>query len=365
MQAIKPQIRLTYNSRDITRDVSPYLASLQYTGEVKGKADTVEVVMEDTAALWRNNWYPTKGDRLELEIGYPELMVACGAFTVDEIALAGPPDQITIRGIATGFARALRTKNSFAHERKTLAQIATVVASKNGLTVTGTIPDVFIRRATQYRETDLCFLERLAGDYGCVFSIRDTSLIFTIADDLEAGAAGSEIDRTDLVSYNLDDKTSESWAQVSVKYHDPKTKTTVSATAEGDGDTVPIIPAEAWVDPLTAASYLSSDTLEIRNKRTENKGQAQSVAASALRQNLQKLTGTIKLPGNPLLMEGSNFDLTGMGALSGKFHVVRCEHSIDASGYFTTLDIKRTGAIAKTRWQPKQVINQSFQTTKR
>lgn len=364
MQAIKPQVRITYNSRDITRDVTPYLVSLQYTGEVKGRADTVELVMEDTAALWRNNWYPTKGDRLELEIGYPDLMVNCGAFTVDEIALAGPPDQITIRGIATGFARALRTKTSFAHERKTLAQIAAVVAAKNGLTVTGTIPDVYIKRATQYRETDLCFLERLAGDYGCVFSVRDTSLIFTIADDLESGAAGMEIDRSDLESYSLEDKTSESWSRVTVKYRDPKTKTTVEATAESDGEVIPTIPAEAWVDPLTAASYISADTLEIRGKRTENKGQAQSVAASALRQNLQKLTGTIKIPGNPLLMEGSNFDLTGMGALSGKFHVVRCNHDISAAGYFTTLDIKRTGAIAKTRWQPKQVINQNFQTTR-
>jgi len=364
MQAIKPQVRITYNARDITRDVNPYFVSAKYVGEVKGSADTVEVVMEDTAALWRNNWYPVKGDRLALEMGYEDLMVSCGTFIVDEIAMSGPPDQITIRGIATGFARALRTKTSFAHERKTLEQIAGVVAAKNGLTVTGTIPSVFIKRATQYRETDLAFLERLAKDYGCVFSVRDTSLIFTIADELEAGAAGMEIDRSDLADYTLEDKTSESWSRVTVKYHNPKTKKTITATAEGDGEAVPAIPAEAWIDPLTAASYLAADTLEIRDKRAENQGQAQSVAASALRQNLTKLTGTIKIPGNPLLMEGSNFDLTGMGALSGKFHVLRCNHDIDASGYFTTMDIKRTGAIAKTRWQPKQVINQSFQTTK-
>ena len=48
----------------------------------------------------------------------------CGVFEIDEINLSGPPDVVTIRGMATGIVNSLRTKKSDAHESKTLKQIA-------------------------------------------------------------------------------------------------------------------------------------------------------------------------------------------------------------------------------------------------
>lgn len=369
MRTIRPQFRIQYNSRDITRDVSPYLVSCRYTGEEKDAADTIEITFEDTAALWRNNWYPVKGDIVNLEIGYTGL-VSCGNFKVDEIALSGPPDQITIRGIATGYSKAFRTKTSFSHEKKTLAQIAGVIASKNALTVQGDIPDIYIKRVTQYRETDLCFLRRLSEKYGCVFSIRDNQMIFTDADALEARSSGISIDRTELVSYSLEDKTSESYSAATVRYHDPGTQKVVKATFRSSdqlapGNPVPAVPNSAFVDPLTAASYVGADVIEIRNKRVENDGQAKKVAQAALRKNLQKLEGTITLEGNPLLMEGVSFELTGMGALSGRYYIKKPEHAIDAgSGYLTTLSIKRLDTIEKSKWQPKTVVLQGFQERK-
>jgi len=128
---------------------------------------------------------------------------------------------------------------------------------------------------------------------------------------------------------------------------------------------IPDVPNEAWLDPLITTTYLPADTEEIRNIRVENEGQARAVAAAALRKNLQKLSGTITLEGNPLLMEGVSFELTGMGALSGRYYIKKAEHAIDTgSGYLTALNIKRLDTIEKSKWQPKTVVMQGFQEKK-
>lgn len=363
MQAKQAQISIIYNSRDVSRDVSAFIMSLSYSGVTSEKADTIEVVFEDSAALWQNTWYPAKGDRLSVEIGYADIMVNVGTFVVDEMSITGPPDQITVRGISAGFSKAMRTKTSVAHEQKTLSQIVNFIASKNNLSVSGSIPDIFIERATQYRETDLCFLRRIASLYGCLFSVRDDKLIFTIADDIESLYSGAEIDRTDLINYSLTDKTSETYTSVSVKYHNHKNDKIVEGVAESGEGVVPAAPNALWQDPAALAMYTSADQLAIRC-RVENKGQAVAIAKAALRKNYETLTGTITAEGNPLLMEGSNFDLTGMGAMSGRYNIVRCDHNIDASGYVMTLDIKRISGIDKSRWLPKVIINTNFSSSK-
>lgn len=365
MKATEPIFRLTYNSREITRDITPYVESIAYVGEVGVKSDTLDIVVEDTAKLWQNNWYPVKGDKIVAEIGYRDLLVNVGVFVVDEIELAGPPDKLTIRAIATSFARAMRTKNSVAHEGKTLQQIVQAVAAKNGLTVEGDVPARYIRRVNQYQETDLNFLQRLAGDYACVFSVRGDRIIFTLADDLEARDSTLSIDRTELSTWAFTDKTAESYSRVTVTYQDPKSGKTITGQAEeAGGVVVPVVPATAWVDPLEAASYIGADAIEVRNRRLENEGQAKAMARSILRQNYNRLTGTITIEGDPTIMEGANLDITGLGAMSGRFHVKRAEHRIDTGGYLTTLEVKRTAGIDKSRWAPKKVVQLNSQNAK-
>lgn len=363
MQVKQPKISILYNSRDVTRDVSGFIVDFVYSAAVSEKADTIEVVFEDSAGLWVNNWYPVKGDRLNIEIGYVDIMVSVGTFTVDEINISGPPDQITIRAIAAGFAKDIRTQTSVAHEKKTLSQIVNTIASKAGLSVLGDIPNIFIKRATQYRETDLNFLRRLASQYGCLFSIRDSKLIFTVAADVEALESGVSIDKTDLISYNFTDKTSETYTRVNVKYYNPKSNKTIEASEDADAETVPSVPSELWQDPAALAMYTAADAMEVRC-RVENEGQAKEVARSFLRANLKTLTGSISVEGNPEIMEGSNINITGMGAMSGRFHVESCEHRINVSGYVTTLEIKRTGAIDKALWASKSIIYRNFSSSK-
>jgi phage protein D len=318
--------KITYNNKDVTADLTPYVTGVTYTDKTEGESDTIEIQLEDTDGLWRGAWYPTKGDTLQVEAGYTDLLLPCGVFQIDEIEISGPPDVVSIRGMATGTQPAIRTRNNSAHENKTLREIANTIGGAHGLTVQGEIEEIRINRATQYRETDLAFLKRISWKYGHVFSVRGDLLVFQTIYGLEGADAVSEVDRTDLIRYSLTDKTAETYKAAEVKYHDPVQKKVIRHT-----------------ETATAADT-SGDTLVLQCK-AETPTQAQAQARAALhRANTRRQSGSLSLPGDPLLVAGSNFTLTGLGVLSGMYHIEESRHSLSrASGYTTDLTVKKVG----------------------
>lgn len=342
MEAVRrPQFVVKYNGKDITSDVSSGLLSVEYTDKTEGESDELQIQVEDTDGLWRGEWYPTKGDKLTLEFGYEDTaLISAGDFDIDEIEMQGAPDTVSIRGIAAGIKKAVRTKTSQAYENQTLKQVAQTIASKHGMTVQGEIENVRFTRITQNQEHDLEFLRRISEEYGHIFSVRDNKLIFTKIYDIEKGKPVVSIDRTDLLTYSMRDKTSQVFKNAQVKYHDPSDKqvkefkTTSNTNADG----------------VAISDTTQEDTLEIRTK-AENKQQAELKAKAALyRHNSKQQEGTLVLIGNPLMVAGNNIELTGMGALSGKFHITESRHRIDkGAGYTTEVQVKRVGYVEKVK----------------
>jgi len=349
MEAIKqPQFKVVYASKDITKDISKSLISLTYNDAEEGETDDVSFEVEDTDGLWRDAWYPAKGDTIELSIGYDGVLMNCGKFVVDEISLQGAPDTVTIRGLAAATNSPLRTKRSTAHEAQTLKQIAEKIAQKNGLTVQGEIANIQIERVTQNRESDLGFLARIAKEYGYLFSVRDKSLIFTSIYGIEGNKPVLDIDRTDLIRYRVTDKSTATFKAATVKYREPKSNTVVTATVKA-GDKLSIITTTA-IDIVTGGANLttSSDVLEL-DLKAENKQQAETKAQAALhRANTDGQDGSFVVYGEPLFVAGNNFMLTGLGKLSGRWHISKSSHSISrGGGYITSLEAKRLKDVDK------------------
>lgn len=338
MNVGKASFKVVFAGRDITADITRYLLSLTYNDKTQGASDEIEITVEDTDALWKNDWFPQKGDTLDVTIGLDGVVVPCGVFEIDEVEVSGPPDQVSIRGLATGIKSPLRTKKSYAFENQSLKAIAEAVAGRHGLTVMGEIESVQIERATQNRETDLGFLARIAAEFGYIFSLRGNDLVFTTVFKLEDADPVAAVDRTDLIRYTLRDKTSGVYKSARTQYHNPDTDKLQSGTSDATTDDV-----------------VGEDVLEVRT-RAENDGQAELKAKAALHDtNSKQQSGTLTLPGSPLILAGSNFDLTGMGVLSGKYHVVESSHRIDAGGGYTTdVEVKRVGFINKERYKPKR-----------
>ncbi len=329
--------KILYNSKDITRDISDHLISLSYVDKVQGESDEIELEVEDKDGLWQNEWYPQKGDTIEVQIIDVDAVLPCGKFTLDEKKLSsgrGDGDLFQISGVASSITKKLRTKKSSAHENKTLKQLAQFVAQQHGLKIEGTIPNIRFNRITQNRETDLRFLSRIADSYGLIFSVRDDKLVFQEMKEIEGKAHVISLDKTDVISFEFTDKTEDTYKDAKVKYHNPENNELVqSESAGGDG----------------------FDTLEIK-ERAENSQQAELKASASLRKkNTQVLTGSIVCPGNLFLVSGNNVELTGFGNMSGVYHITESSHELNRSdGYVTSFEVKKVNVVLPAKYKPKR-----------
>lgn len=445
--------KVLYNSKDISEDVSDYLISLTYTDNVEGKSDEIELTLEDSNLLWQNAWYPEKGAILQVQIIQNGFTLNCGSFSIDEIEMQsdkGSGDTVSIRALAAMINQNTRTKRSTAHENKSLREIVNSIAADNGLKVAGTIGDISFKRITQYDKTDLGFLKDLAADYGYAFSIRDTTITFTSVYELEARPHVLTLDKTDLISWSITDKTAETYQDATVSVHAPGSNTTIRETvsvkkatpanlAEFNSMKLAIadlnnlianymVPAYQSNDkrklallPTSTGAKMRADVMMIMNTshndsfksygnsfskyfngyfkacntgdfnsvrvfgqllrkfittaeglllnmlhsktkgdtlriktRVENVQQGQEKAKSALhRKNTRGCEGSVSMPGNTLIVAGNNFELTGMGTLSGIKHIASSSHSLSRSGYVTTAEIKRISPISPAKHKPK------------
>ena len=281
MNLTQATYKILYNNKNITKDISDHLLQLTYTDKVTGESDELEINLEDSDLLWQNAWYPEKGASLLAEIEQDGVVLKCGNFTIDEIEMSSgrsSGDTVTIKAIAAGITKKLRTSRSTAHENKSLREIVNTIASANGLTVKGEIDTIIFERYTQYNKTDLNFLQHLANEYGYTFSIRDAVLTFTSMYTLEGHAHILTLDKTDLTGWSLKDKTSGIYKKASVRHHSPKKNKTINYDEFAD-------------DP----DFTAEDILFLRNK-AENDQQAKAKAKSHLHRPIQKKVRAASAP---------------------------------------------------------------------
>lgn len=323
MKVAEAKWSLIYAGSDITAEIAPEAVSIAYADFDHGKSDEVELRLHDRAHLWKGVWRPAKGDAMELRIGWAGgALLPCGKFEVDEISWEGPPDLVSIRGLAAPISADLRTERTRAFENKTLRQIAGQIAVEHGLTLEGEIEGGPMARVTQYVERDLEFLRRLAGEYDHVFSIRDKALYFAKAGDLERQAPAASVSRGEMGRFSFHDASRQTYRACTLSYHDPETSRLIRVTVEAEGAT-------------------SGDVLEVK-ARVESEAQAKVRAAAELkRANARALTGRISLRGDPRLMAGVVVDITDLGILSGRYLIESSRHRIERrSGYATEVELR-------------------------
>ncbi len=319
----KPVFTLLYSNKNITTAMEPYVTSVRYTDHKSNISDEIEIEIADRDFLFQSSWYPDKGANLNLQIGYDgSALQPCGDFEIDELEYLCPPDTMRIKALAAGIKQSTRQENSIAYENTTLQGIAQQVANRNGYTLIGDIDNIPITRATQDKETDLAFLKRVANSYGYIFKITGSKLVFFKIDALDDNAAVLSLDRSELISVNLRDKTFETYTACTVSYHDPKTKKLIESSQPGEAAT--------------------ANVLKI-HERCENQGQAQVKSKAALqRKNTNALIGTIILFGNPSICAGINITLTGFYHLNGTYSIESAEHIISRNrGYITSMEVRK------------------------
>jgi len=323
----EPIFRLLYKGIDISSELLPHLVSCTYTDKVHGEADEIEVVVQDRDGLWRGPWCPEQGDKVELWIGYKGLpLVYCGAFEIDEpnARLSRSGDVFTFRGVSAPVTKAIRTRNNQRFEKQNLKQVAQKLASRHGLTIVGTPPDVFFEHVAQRRERDLEFLSRLADDYGAYFSVKGDKLVFAKRDELHERAPALTIhaESDDYISADLKKSSHKTYSKARATYFEGNEKKNIDVE-------------------VSDSKVKNGDTLRL-DERIENEGQARVLAKSRLqKENLKRQTGNVVLVGNPLAMAGNTVALdSGFGKWAGRYLIKTSRHLIGrGQGYTTNIEL--------------------------
>lgn len=334
VETLRPSLVLVLAGKDVSRYVEANLISFVYTDYLEGQSDTLEVVMEDVDRELQGTSYPKHGDALTASIGYAEgykrgEWLFCGDFQIDEVEVEGPPDEVSIKGLAAGTEHQLRTPSAVGYDETTLAEIAEQVAARNGLKLEGEVGEVQIMRVTQAHERDLPFLRRLADEYGHGFTVRGEKLIMFKRADLKAQEPVRKIQREDLSRYGFRDKITHVVESAAVSYLDPVTKETYTGEAVESGD--------------EARTRRHSQDARKINIRAETPEQAQLKADAALEAaNEDQTEATLTLMGEVDLVAGVNIELEGFMALDGKYQIKSSRHSLTrGQGYTTSIEVRR------------------------
>lgn len=332
----QPAYRLSYNGRDITADINDFVLGVTYVDNLSGEADELNVELEDTDGRWLNAWYPEHGAALTLALGYEgEALMSMGEFDLDELECSGPPSVVRIRALAAGLRKPVRSRRSRGYEQTSLDKVVARVARRMGVQLQSEIDPIPLDRLTQYQESDLQFLTRLADEYGYICKLMDngTNLVFWRRDERFSAEPLLRLTMADVSSWSVTDKVGEVPVKVTTQYHQPEKKQLMASTV-ADGETA-LVPAEG----------VSSSADEVKLSRRAGSQQAADAQARAEldRRALERTRVELSLPGDPTLLAGAMIELAEWGRLSGRYVINQARHELSRSqGYGVTLRLART-----------------------
>ncbi len=342
IKARQCQVLVTYDDKDISTDLQPYLKGVSYTDNLSGEADDLQLTLEDKEGLWQSTWFPDKGATLDVSIklsnwqGINEQTVRLGLFEIDEITSQGVPSEVQIKAVSVPDSNSLRGKErTRSWEKAELKKIANDIATDAELALVYDVEDYnpTIDRAEQTEQSDLSFLYKLCADHGLALKICNKQVVifdeakYETADAvmllLKPGAISTStlavVDK--LKSYSLRSKVRDTYKACHVKYQESKKKAKIEAT---------------FTDP----NKTEGKTLEV-NEQVKSIAEAERLAKKKLREkNCEEVTGSFSFLGNPELLAAVNVELAGYGAFDGKYIITKATHDI-GNGYTTNIDIRR------------------------
>lgn len=333
-----------YDNKDISAELALYLEGLNYTDNLSGEADTLDLTLEDRQGLWQNAWHPDKGATLQATLntlnweslyeGNKSLKL--GQYEIDELTSSGAPSQVQIRAVSVPDNNTLRgTERSRSWEKAELKTIANDVASGAGMELTfDTEDNPTLERVEQTEQSDLSFLLALTKDRGLALKITENKVVIfdeakyeqeepkiTVVKPGTVILDGPGTTITKILNYSLSNRQRDIYKSCHVKYQKSKTKEAIEATFD---------------DP----DKKEGKTLEIK-EQVESVADAQRLAKKRLREkNREEWTGSITVVGNLNLVAAVTVQLKGFGVYDGKYIITRATHSIGRN-YQTSIEIRR------------------------
>ncbi|SNB63709.1 hypothetical protein SAMN02745900_01216 [Pseudomonas sp. URIL14HWK12:I8] len=269
---MKPTYRIIADGSDITALINDRLLLLRTSDKPGMESDEFELRIDDrdqAVAL------PARGGRVEVLLGYEgQPLKRMGAFTVDEVQLSGPPDEITIRGKASDMRGSGKTVRSGSWENVPLSQIVTEVAKRNGWEPVCPVTTK-VERVDQRNESDFNFITRLARQYDSTAKVAEGKLLVMPRQGGKSTSGKSlqvvTINKTDVSRYQfrLGDRSTQK--AVKTQHQDQKTgalKVVELGNDEAPGGLPPVHTDRHIYPNKTAAEQAAKARLAAFNRST-------------------------------------------------------------------------------------------------
>lgn len=355
MNARRAVLRVTYNDKDISADISDRLSSFTYTDHAEGKLDTISIKLENIDGLWSGSWLPSKGAIIKAWIDvqgwgglvqhhaprqtFEDAMWAganiprtpaspkssavtslyCGRFQVDEIEESGPPDIVTISGISAVADTGLRReKKSRGWENLPFKTIAQQIAAEHSMSLhwdpayTLDTSSGGAKRYDQRDESDLAFLQRVLSKYALNLKCAEEKIIVYAEKDFLSRSTTLKIPKNVLTSRSFRTKAHNIYSGVELSYSEPRKKTTHTYKYPDGEVKGQILKVNARADSPAAAERQAKAALEKANK--------------------YEVTVNFNMPGDPAVRASFLAELQGFHAFNGRYFLDTVTHNL-GSGY--------------------------------
>lgn len=311
---------------NITGLIRDRLVSLSISDDAGIKSDAVEIVLDDRDGAIE---LPQPGAPLVVAMGYREtFLMPMGVYTADEVAVAGWPQTITLRGKAANLGGTIKEQKSRSWDKKTLNDIVQTIAGEHGLQgkCADPLKPIKYEHLDQTDESDIHFLTRIARDHDAMATVKGGALLL-MARGRGLTISGlamipRPITRATVLSYSANLLTRENWKTAEASWHDLKTGKREVAKA-GSG---------APVKKLR----------HVYPTKNEAESAAKAALAEAERGNS---TLSLTLIGDATIAAEGRILVAGIRAgIDGLWSVKSARHSLTGSGFTTSIEAETTGA---------------------
>ena len=318
--------------KDVTKDISPYLKSISYEDVLTGETDTCEIEVQDVERIFISDWFPKRGETLEIELirefwqGDEQVeTLPLGVFEIDEITNSYPPNVAKIKANSCPQNSELRQVDaSKSWENVKLSQIAQDIATVAGYELFfDASDDPDIKRAEQSEHSRLAFLEKLCKDNGLALKFADGKLIIFDEEQYEQQEPISTLDYdlSIIEKFNAMATLTEIYKACEVNYKHGQKDEKFSAKFE---------------DP----NKEGGKTLKI-NQKVENQAEAEKLARKKLREkNKDEIKINLTTVGRFCYLSGQVIELKGHGFYDGRYLIERARHKVGSS-YTCDLELRK------------------------
>lgn len=343
--ARRTRAKILFDGTDISKDIAPYLLSLDYLDAGEGEADDLAIKLQDRDGLWTQHWLEEAVDKAssgKLKIQADIIMenqksdgkdarLPCGSFELDCVQSSGPPSVVTVKATALPYSGPTRqTKKTRVWQNCSLSAIAKQIAAEGGVQCQfDSSFDPVFKRKDQRETSDTAFLQKLCWDAGLFLKVTDGGFVLFDERVYEAKPVSLILKKGDgrYLRHQLETGSAGTqYASCRVRWVDPATGQCVEGIAR--------------VSDYNAESE-TNQQLEIHEK-ADSPGEAKTLAEKHLRlHNKYAKTAVFTLPGNPWIAAGQTVQVGGWGGFSGKYFIYQAKHSLGQGGYTTEITMRK------------------------